>query len=48
MEDWTVADDVLDCLVHNSIKVELFGELMRKSTSSPDKHLAFNHQPDCH
>ena len=49
MEEQTVADDVLDCLVlHNSIKVELFGELMRKSTSSPDKHLAFNHQPGCH
>ncbi len=34
MEERTVADGVLDRLVHNSIKVELSGESMRKIASS--------------
>ena len=35
MEERTVADGVLDRLVHNSIKVELFGESMRKAQALP-------------
>ena len=35
MEERTVADGVLDSLVHNSIKVELFGESMRKAQARP-------------
>lgn len=37
MEERTVADGVLDRIVHNSIKVELSGESMRKIASSAPK-----------